>query len=461
MLQKLVLSLLFLIPVFCFGQNLGISSTLSVGTNNGNYHPQIEVNSLHEPMVLWTDVATKSVYFSKKTAQVFDNPIQLNPNTLLAQSYNWSGPDMAVENEKVYVVFRSDGYETGHAYLVKSLDNGTSFSDTIRIDHLTEGYAQYPDIAVLNDTIYTIYMAHDAMGMNPQYVLSRSFDGGNTFENSILAGELVGDEACDCCQAEIVVNESAVIILFRNNASNIRDIKGVVSYDRGNSFTQILDVDAHNWNIQSCPSTGPDGRISSNNMLYSTYKSIENSTGKVFLNTYDLNQSSVVSTINLSEGILNGANYPQLALKNDTLGFVFEGIGTQTDVFFMHSYTGESGVNISNRINLTNASGVQNKPDVAIDNGAFHVVYADGSTLKYVTLGENVGLEDQVLNAKQKCFIYSKQNPLNLNEDLQGKKAFTLTGEQIDLTQKSIQDLSNGTYFLVGENAIQKLIIIP
>lgn len=452
---------LFILSPF-FSQSLELSGATVIGDNTGNFHPQIEIGSDGEPMVLWSDPATKSVYFTKKENSVFLPPIQLNPIGLETQVYNWSGPDLAVSENSIYVVFRSEGYETGHIYCVKSEDGGINFSDTVRVDQLNVGYGQYPDIAVYNDTLFTTFMAHDANGMNPQYVLARSFDGGMTFESiPIVAGAITGAEACDCCQPEIVVNEEVVVILFRNNASNIRDIKGVVSYDRGSTFTQIAVVDNHNWSIQSCPSTGPDGRISSSNKLYSVYKSVENSSGKVFLNTYDLNLDNSVSTINLSENIANGANYPQLCFKNDTVGVVFEGIGLNTDVFFIASYAAENGFNISNRINVTNVTGIQSKPDIAYSNGDFHLVYSEGNDLKYVVIGKSASLDKKNFEFIQQTIIFSKSQPtINM---LSGT-LYSSSGQQVSISDKIHPEiLDYGTYYLFNQiqNRIQKLIIIP
>src|SRR5690606_33611640 len=98
-------------------------------------------------------------------------------------------------------------------------------------------------------------------GTNPQYVLTRSFDGGLTFDTPVDASALLGNEACDCCQPEIVVDANKVMIFFRNNVSNTREIKSVISYDRGATFTDWISVDDHNLVLASCPSSGADARL--------------------------------------------------------------------------------------------------------------------------------------------------------------------------------------------------------
>ncbi|MES2588806.1 MAG: sialidase family protein [Bacteroidota bacterium] len=452
-----------IIIVFCslislLNAQLSISNSLTVSDTFGNSHPQIDLTNNGIPLITWTKFSTNSIYISRFQNDQFLSPLKLNPDGLGVQTYNWSGPDLAIENSNVYVVFKAEGYETGKIYLVKSTDNGNTFSDTMRIDHLSEGYAQYPDIAVLNDTIYTTFMQHDAMGMNPQYVLSRSFDGGLTFENPILAGELLGDEACDCCPPEITVNKDFVMIIFRNNASNIRDIKGVVSFDRGTTFTQIAEIDDNQWFLQACPSSGPDSRINSANILHTVFKSSLSSVPGVFMNAFDVNQNSSLATISISEGV-NNPNYPQISLNNDTIGVVFEGNGSGVDVYFNHSYSGINGINQSSRINLSNITGAQSKPDIIFRNGTFHVVYADASKLTYVKLSESVGINELKNEKKLESICISKSQ--NSNLDLKNYMIYSPLGNQIQASE--ISTLAIGNYFLLDEKkqTIQKLIIIP
>lgn len=446
-------------------------TTVSIGTGLGYNHPQICLNSEQKPMVLWTSGTAKTCNIALQDASGnFPNTVQLNPSGLPVQSYNWSGPDLARWNQNVYVAFKSDGYETGHLYLVKSTDDGQSFGDTVRIDQLSAGYSQYPDVAVYKDTVYVTFMAHDAMGMNPQYVVTRSTDGGQSFSPAVAAGSLLGDEACDCCPGEIIVNDQAVIVLFRNNDLNVRDIKGVVSFDRGLTFTDILEIDQHNWTLSSCPSTGPDPYLNGAD-LYTVYKTEDAGVDKVFLNQFDLSTMLSVSTVDLGENLTGVVNYPQIAGSGDTLGVVFEGFEMAGDIFFAASYNGAGGLNVANRMNVTSISGSQNKPDVAFAKGKFHIVYNDLSQLKYVDLSAVAALKEIESATKHPALIISKAQQSTIKSlqtgnceaiDLQGKTSMLHATENGEL---SILNLEPGIYFLrIREQHsyyTQQLIITP
>ena len=421
-MRNMKLPLTILLLFFChyfsgLSQSFSVGEPTPVASGLGSNHPQIELASDGLPLVLWTSPSPKNIYIAKGDGNGgFLSPIQLNPENFPVQSYNWSGPDLAVENDNVYVVFRSNGYDTGHIFVTKSNDNGGSFGDTVRVDQLTAGFGQYPDIAVYNDTIWVTFMSHNSSGLDPQYVVARSVDGGLTYENEVLAGALLGDEACDCCQPEIVVNESQVVVFFRNNDNNIRDIKAVVSYDRGQSFTNWISLDDHQWLINSCPSTGPDARFINENTIAATYKTEVNGEARVYVNAYDLSTDQSLGEVLMTmDGSSNlNVNYPQIATKNNVLGVVWEGQGEQTDIFINTSTSGIGGLSPANAFNLTNTSGNQTRPDIAMSSNTFHVVYSSNLNVHYVKAHYLVEKESFAEPVSFKAYPNPTHNQLNI-----------------------------------------------
>ncbi|MEO9534239.1 MAG: T9SS type A sorting domain-containing protein [Crocinitomicaceae bacterium] len=417
----------FCLSFLSFSQSFDQTTPISVSTGEGNYHPQVEVLNDGNPAVIWTDFSQKDLYFAKYDGiSAFEPSIQLNPPGFNVQSYNWSGPDFWMEGDNVYVIFRSEGYNTGHIYLVKSTDNGDTFSDTVRVDQLATGFGQYPDVAVLNDTVWVTFMDHNDSGLDPQYVVARSTDGGLTFEQEVAAGSLWNAEACDCCQPEIVVDESKVVVFFRNNDNNTRDIKAVVSYDRGVTFTDMFSVDNHNWYITSCPSTGPDARFLSENKVLATYKTTVSNIAEIYVNQYDIaaDASDALVQITATGAANQQLNYPQLDAKNGVMGIVWEGSGQSIDVFINTSSSGAAGLNPDNAFNLTDASGAQNKPDIAVGDGLFHVVYADGGNVKYTQLTALLSFEE--IENELDCNVYP--NPATDEINFEFDPAFTENG---------------------------------
>src|SRR5690606_35220503 len=126
---------LALFSLITFSQVFSPAPAISVSDTFGYYHPQIEISNDGVPVVIWTDQNDKDLYFARHNGvDDFMAPVKLNPDGTDVQAYTWSGANMAIEGDNIYVVYHSDGFETGHCYLVKSTDNGATWSDTIRID---------------------------------------------------------------------------------------------------------------------------------------------------------------------------------------------------------------------------------------------------------------------------------------------------------------------------------------
>jgi hypothetical protein len=385
---------LALIPWAAFSQSM--FGPIDVADNLGNYHPQIEIAGDGTPLVLWTDGGQRDLYLARFNGNQFGTPIQLDPSGINVQNYDWSGADLDVDGDNVYVVFRSRPYEGGHVYLVKSTDNGLSFGDTLRIDDLSEGFGQYPDVVAMNDTVYITFMAHNASGHDPQYVVVHSYDGGATFSTAVDAGALLNAEACDCCQPEIVANSDYVVVLLRNNDQNVRDIKGIISTDHGQNFNSVLNIDNHQWTIAGCPSTGPDGRLLDNETLLSAYKSYSGGVGKLYLSEFDLTNDSLIYEVDLTNAGGTFANYPQIHFDQNYRAVVYEGIDNGTDVY-LNVWQGDlQNLDTAHSINLTQTQGAQKRADVALNNGKAHFVFMDSNSgnVKYGWVGAAIGVQE-------------------------------------------------------------------
>ena len=111
--QMILIFLMGAIAISAFSQTMTVSTPISLPDSLENYHPQIEMTNDNVPAVLWTSPTLQNLYFSRHNGSTaFDTPLQLNPNGLPVQSYNWSGPDLAVWQDNVYVVFKEYGYST-------------------------------------------------------------------------------------------------------------------------------------------------------------------------------------------------------------------------------------------------------------------------------------------------------------------------------------------------------------
>jgi len=163
-------------------------------------------------------------------------------------------------------------------------------------------------------------------------------------------------------------------------------------------FTDFFSVDDHLWRINGCPSTGPDSRFINDSTSLTVYKTTEGGDAKLFVNQYDHTLNSSTGLVNVFD--INSSNlsvkYPQIAVKDNVFGIVWEGQADVKDIFINYSEYGVAELNSANAYNVTNATGSQVKPDIALSNTKFHIVYADLSSfnLKYLFLESTTSLNE-------------------------------------------------------------------
>jgi hypothetical protein len=179
-----------------------------------------------------------------------------------------------------------------------------------------------------------------------------------------------------------VVNGQYQLALFRNNDANIRDIWGSLSTDGGASFTSIENLDNLNWQINSCPSTGPHGVIIGDS-AYTVSASRGEGTYRVYVNTSGLSGGLNVNSIHMMQEPTSTAgdtqNYPRIAGSGDTLIVVWEEKESgNTDICYSVTTDGNAQTltTYKEKVN-SNLAGFQGKPDVIFRNGFVHVIYQD------------------------------------------------------------------------------------
>jgi hypothetical protein len=267
-----------------------------------------------------------------------------------------------------------------------------------------------------------------------------------------------------------------VIVFFRNNDDNIRDIKAVTSIDRGASFTDWISVDDHNWYIEGCPSTGPDAHFLGDSKFVAVYKTEVSGEGKVFLNVYDLETDASTDLVEIyaTSGTASNTNYPQVCYDDGLIGLVWEdgSDGTSLDVFFNSSVSGSIDFNPDNALNLTAIAAVQAKPDITLDNGIFHVVYADAAdfSVNYLQIAEANSIDElptdfapTVLSTKNQIII-RQQEQLELKlviTDLNGRLVFQQTSADHEIVVNT-GDWQSGMYIIQlssGDQTVVKKLI--
>lgn len=348
----------------------------TVNTTIGTDWPRVAI-SHSRVIVAWGEFTSGTLLCRSFSNGSFGTEKILTPPGYAAAVFGLTGPDLKASGDSVFIVYA--GYDGFHAYLQHSYDGGNTFSDTIRIDNIAGYYPQYPSLDIMPGGNPIISYAKLDFGFSdPQYVVTKSLDGGNTFSNPVDATLAVGANPCDCCPGTMVYRNNVACVIYRNSINNQRDMRVAISFDNAQTFSEVGNIDNNGWFFDSCPSIGGDGDLQGDTLI------------SVFMNGLN-GQKCYVSTLNVNtlqpgfqKQLFNLPDaglqtHPRMAIKGDTMAVVWEqNIGSDRNIMFTYSLTGAAGLGqtVDTLSNIL-TDGFHTNPDIAYSDGKFYVVYAD------------------------------------------------------------------------------------
>lgn len=355
--------------------------SLNSGINEGFIWPRIQSTN-DGAIVIWGNGATKDIYANVVIDDSKIGPaFTLNENSEDAFITGWASTELSADGDVVVVVYKGNDAQTGSSNIIVSLDGGMNFSDPVQIINGDSVLHRFPAIKVLGRDLYVSYMAFEEGFHDPQWEILRLSELGNgdLQWSNVTAG--FGGEACDCCVSNVLATDNEVVVLFRNNDMNFRDIYSARSNSDSLQFDQFIDLNVPTWELQSCPSTGADGHISGDK-LYSTFMSGHTGRNLIYLSEADLSGGSLIQDRPLLDSIgdRSSYNYPRMAGNGDTIGVVWqEATVRDFNVFFSYSTEGLQGLGKQAMLVSESVDGRQLNPDIAFRNGTFYFTWQDNS----------------------------------------------------------------------------------
>lgn len=395
MKQLLTSALLFAITLpSASGQSLAWSPVIDLGeASSSALRPRIEV-SVGGAIVLWS-APPEDILFCRITNGTAQPPTLVQPEGTLPWTTTWAGGDLAAHGDTVVVVYSTGSLGVGSLYASRSTDGGLTWPDTTRVGPVSGQEARFPTVAyVPGQGPIVQYMEFESNWSVPRYVMSASHDGGSSFDTPVpVSVPFAPGEVCDCCTGQVVTDGNNVVALFRNNNANRRTIWGVSSSNGGNSFSVGQEVDETAWNVNGCPSSGPDAYIFGDSVR-TVWMSGASDGVKIYGSSSALGSMNTSATrrIHATAPANVQQNFPRIAGHGDTLGVVWEQsyLG-QRDILFSWSVNGWNGLSVPDTVNSTIA-GAQRTPDVAFSHGTFHLVWEE-------TSNGNLGYRTAAINA--------------------------------------------------------------
>lgn len=355
-------------------------------TGFGNRSPRIVTLEDGRPVVYWGKPGNNSkLYIATWQDDGFGEPVTIDTDGIEVDIWQSGlGPQLAAQGNTIFLVF--EAYNVG-IYSVRSTDGGLSFDAPVSVFDFPPGrVATLPSVTInSNGNPIISFVTTNFQEEEAQYEVSISLDGGATFEPTVVANtEASGGEVCECCPATLsVTDDDELLLTFRNNDANIRDIWVSKSDANTLDFTIATDIDDTDWFITGCPSSGPDAFVVGDSLVAVASSGIPDAPG-VYLST--MNATNMDMGYQFKFPTFNGnavvQNYPRISGHLDTIGVVYQEPGNiGTDVILSWSVTG-TGDMAQQLVQVTEEVLSQNYPDIAFSNGVFHIVYADQSTGK-------------------------------------------------------------------------------
>jgi hypothetical protein len=448
------------------GQTVTWSDPIVVNedTKLGYTRPKIALTKNNVPVVMWGRSPNQEVFVSRLNNGDFGTPVKVTPEGVKAFVQFWAGPGLDANGNQVFVSFKSQPEDEGYVYTVRSSDGGITFGDTVRVSD--NRWSRFPEVSVSPDGNPAVtFMEFEPDFKEPHYAVARSSDQGVSYGASISATKGAPGEACDCCPGFILADEERIVVMFRNNDNDLRDIWASVSTDNGKTFNTIEDIDLTNWVIGGCPSTGPEAIIDGDSLV-SVWMSGATGSSKINIGTADLKKLDIGINEELTPTLDRNQNYPKIAGDSTFIAVTWQEIENgNRNIKCIWTTRGASGLvgRKPFQVNV-NTFGAQQSPDMIYADGKLHVVWQDltGRKVMYrqaridVVGDKSMELDDLEISVypnpvKRGFFIERAQIENKVMHvvltDVQGSEVVNLSSAS-NKVYLSTEGYSSGLYFL-------------
>lgn len=219
-------------------------------TNNSEDSIYGQIESFENNIyVVWQESVTESlpehnydIFFikSEDNGKTFSKAINLSNSTEFSER-----PQIAVSKNGIFIVW-TDTINPNNKEIIftKSEDNGKTFSKAVNISNYSKNSSSQ-EISVFNENVYVVWQESDKSNIDESnegnIILIKSIDGGNTFKDSIL---LVNNTIDAFPKIDSYGNN--VYIVWNNENKNSSGLFLVKSSDKGNNFDEVIKLSVDN-----------------------------------------------------------------------------------------------------------------------------------------------------------------------------------------------------------------------
>ena len=200
-----------------FGEPINVSNHTKESIDTGI---AVSENNIY---LIWNQETLDStdIFFSKSTdyGNIFSTPINLSNS--LGVSAIGRDLSIAVSDEKVFVVWKTDSEKNSDVFFIRSLDGGLTFSTPVNFS-LSDAPSEHPQIVVNENNLYVIW--HDYSQGNGDIFLRESTDYGATFGSIKNLSNDEQESNIFILGPQIALSEDRVFVAWQNSVDEGADL---------------------------------------------------------------------------------------------------------------------------------------------------------------------------------------------------------------------------------------------
>ena len=169
------------------------------------------------------------------------------------------GPRIAVTKDALVVTViggQQGKGRDGDLQAWRSTDDGTTWIGPVNVNDAADSAREglHGMAAGEDGSIWCVWL--DLRENRSEVFVSKSMDGGATWQPNVLVYRSPDGNVCECCHPSIAVSEKAVHVMFRNSLAGNRDMYVATSKDGGGTFAPAKKVGQGAWKLDACPMDG-------------------------------------------------------------------------------------------------------------------------------------------------------------------------------------------------------------
>ena len=348
----------------------------SVPSEFGYINLRMELDAAGNPVILHGKSGSEGgLYCTRWNDGTLGTPTAVTSETGIFIN-DAEGPRMAASGNRIAVAYQISGqWDTGGRVVI-SEDGGATWGNPIPTspDATEDHFMPVPAFDGDQNPWITV-----KWGTNPVLEGGQFWDGttGTFMPAADIGVAMAGSAVCECCASMPFSHEGRHYDIVRNNNANLRDF-WVVRTDEQGEWSEAIDIDPTDWNINSCPASEAESCILPDGTLAAVFMSAAEGGSRVHWSTVDLENWALLGSDRIQSDEEVTENNPSLdadgafsvvAWERSQGGYnILVGIGDGSGA--APQQWANSSVNVTESL-----TGHSRRPVIRIHGNAVHLVY--------------------------------------------------------------------------------------